>query len=74
MVEAHDSLHCDRNVIASEAKHPHEIATSSHQSGTPRNDQFWLFEVNYFMLPLVTSNFPFFISYFNGYEKRPFGL
>ena len=29
--------------------------TSSRQSGTPRNDQLWSFEVNHFMLPLITQ-------------------
>ena len=63
-----DSLECERCVIASEAprrpafrgiqgeaKQSPEIATSSRQSGTPRNDDLWSFEVDDPMVPLITS-------------------
>jgi hypothetical protein len=49
-------LHCGGDVIASEAKQSHEIATSSRPIGTPRNDQLWFVEVNYFMFPLIIEN------------------
>jgi len=53
LLGAHDSWHCDKNAIASEAKQSHEIATSPRQSGTPRDDQLWLLEANYFILPFI---------------------